>query len=111
MWPISLVVRARPRNSVAACSAPTEWRAGRWSPSMDHPVWASLLWRDMLPTSCASVPHAQLFADLRGDEGAGLDPTVVLHQFLRALGATSAELPSTIETAARAFRSRLAGRW
>ena len=29
-------------------------------------------------------PHAQLFADLRGDEGAGLDPTVVLHQFLRA---------------------------
>jgi hypothetical protein len=59
---------------------------------------------------CEHFPHAQLFADLRGDEGAGLDPTVVLHQFLRALGATSAELPSTIETAARAFRSRLAGR-
>ena len=55
-------------------------------------------------------PHAQLFADLRGDEGRGLDPTVVLHQFLRALGATSEELPSTIETAARAYRSRLAGR-
>src|SRR4030095_12985243 len=59
---------------------------------------------------CEHFPHAQLFADLRGDEGAGLDPTVVLHQFLRALGATSAELPSTIQTAARAFRSRLAGR-
>jgi tetratricopeptide (TPR) repeat protein len=59
---------------------------------------------------CEHFPHAQLFADLRGDEGAGLDPSVVLHQFLRALGATSAELPSTIETAARAFRSRLAGR-
>jgi hypothetical protein len=55
-------------------------------------------------------PDAQLFADLRGDEGVGLDPTVVLHQFLRALGATSEELPSTSETAARAFRSRLAGR-
>jgi tetratricopeptide (TPR) repeat protein len=55
-------------------------------------------------------PHAQLFADLRGDEGGGLDPTVVLHQFLRALGATSEELPSTIEAAARAYRSRLAGR-
>jgi hypothetical protein len=39
----------------------------------------------------------------RGDEGAGLDPTVVPHQVLRALGATSAELPSSIEAAARAF--------
>ena len=59
---------------------------------------------------CEHFPNAQLFANLRGDEGAGLDPTVVLHQFLRALGATSEELPSTIEAAARAFRSRLAGR-
>jgi len=59
---------------------------------------------------CEHFPHAQLFADLRGNEGAGLDPTVVLHQFLRALGATREELPSTIEAAARAFRSRLAGR-
>jgi tetratricopeptide (TPR) repeat protein len=59
---------------------------------------------------CEHFPNAQLFANLRGDEGEGLDPTVVLHQFLRALGATSDELPSTIETAARAYRSRLAGR-
>jgi hypothetical protein len=41
---------------------------------------------------------------------AGLDPTVVLHQFLGALGAKSGELASTIEVAARAYRSRLAGR-
>jgi tetratricopeptide (TPR) repeat protein len=59
---------------------------------------------------CEHFPNAQLFANLRGDEGEGLDPTVVLHQFLRALGATSEEIPSNIETAARAFRSRLAGR-
>jgi hypothetical protein len=59
---------------------------------------------------CEHFPNAQLFADLRGDEGEGLNPTVVLHQFLRALGAPSDEIPSTLETAARAFRSRLAGR-
>jgi len=59
---------------------------------------------------CEHFPNAQLFANLRGDEGEGLDPTVVLHQFLRALGATSEEIPSTIETAARAYRSRLAGK-
>jgi len=59
---------------------------------------------------CEHFPNAQLFANLRGDEGEGLDPTVVLHQFLRALGAPSDEIPSTLETAARAFRSRLAGR-
>jgi hypothetical protein len=58
---------------------------------------------------CEHFPNAQLFANLRGDEGEGLDPTVVLHQFLRALGATSEEIPSSIETASRAFRSRLAG--
>jgi hypothetical protein len=59
---------------------------------------------------CEHFPDAQLFANLRGDEGEGLDPTVVLHEFLRALGAPREEIPSTIETAARAYRSRLAGR-
>src|SRR5829696_1572488 len=59
---------------------------------------------------CEHFPDAQLFANLRGDEGEGLDPTVVLHQFLRALGAPSDEIPSTLETAARAFRSRVASR-
>jgi tetratricopeptide (TPR) repeat protein len=53
-------------------------------------------------------PDAQLFADLRGEQGEGLDPIVVLHQFLRALGVASEELPPTLDAAARAYRSRLA---
>jgi predicted ATPase len=73
-------------------------------------VGKSLLAVHLAHELCEHFPNAQLFADLRGDEGEGLDPTVVLHQFLRALGATSEEIPSTIETAARAYRSRLAGR-
>jgi tetratricopeptide (TPR) repeat protein len=59
---------------------------------------------------CEHFPDAQLFANLRGDEGEGLDPNVVVHQFLRALATPNEEIPSTIETAARAYRSRLAGR-
>jgi tetratricopeptide (TPR) repeat protein len=54
-------------------------------------------------------PDAQLFANLRGQQGEGLDPMVVLQQFLRALDVASAEIPSTPDAAARAFRSRLAG--
>ena len=54
-------------------------------------------------------PDAQLFANLRGQQGEGLDPMVVLQQFLRALGMASEEIPSTPDAAARAYRSRLAG--
>jgi tetratricopeptide (TPR) repeat protein len=54
-------------------------------------------------------PDAQLFANLRGQQGEGLDPMVVLQQFLRALDMASGEIPSTPDAAARAFRSRLAG--
>jgi tetratricopeptide (TPR) repeat protein len=54
-------------------------------------------------------PDAQLFADLRGEQGEGLDPIVVVHQFLRALGVASEEFPPTLDAAARAYRSRLAG--
>jgi tetratricopeptide (TPR) repeat protein len=54
-------------------------------------------------------PDAQLFANLRGQQGEGLDPMVVLHQFLRALGMANEEVPSTLDAAARAYRSRLAG--
>jgi tetratricopeptide (TPR) repeat protein len=52
---------------------------------------------------------AQLFANLRGERGEGLDPLVIVHQFLRALGVSSEELPSALDAAARAYRSRLAG--
>ena len=34
---------------------------------------------------CERFSDAQLFANLRGDEGEGLDPTVVLHQVLCGL--------------------------
>ncbi len=54
-------------------------------------------------------PDAQLFANLRGEQGEGLDPIVVVHQFLRALGVASEEIPPTLDAAARAYRSRLAG--
>jgi tetratricopeptide (TPR) repeat protein/transcriptional regulator with XRE-family HTH domain len=54
-------------------------------------------------------PDGQLFANLRGQQGEGLDPVVVLQQFLRALGMTTEEIPSTLDAAARAYRSRLAG--
>jgi tetratricopeptide (TPR) repeat protein/transcriptional regulator with XRE-family HTH domain len=53
-------------------------------------------------------PDAQLFANLRGQQGEGLDPMVVLQQFLRALDMASEEIPSTPDAAARAYRSRLA---
>jgi tetratricopeptide (TPR) repeat protein/transcriptional regulator with XRE-family HTH domain len=54
-------------------------------------------------------PDAQLFANLRGQQGEGLDPMVDLHQFLRTLGMANEEVPSTLDAAARAYRSRLAG--
>jgi tetratricopeptide (TPR) repeat protein len=54
-------------------------------------------------------PDAQLFANLRGQQGEGLDPLVVLQQFLRALGMAGEEIPSTPDAAARTYRSRLAG--
>lgn len=59
---------------------------------------------------CERFPDAQLFADLRGDADEGLDPSTVVHQFLRALGMPSEDVPASLEAAARAYRSRLAGR-
>jgi tetratricopeptide (TPR) repeat protein len=59
---------------------------------------------------CERFPYAQLFADLRGDADEGLDPSTVVHQFLRALGMASEDVPASLEAAARAYRSRLAGR-
>jgi hypothetical protein len=90
----------------------TGQRAGGAIVTIDGPpgVGKSALAVHLAHQLCEHFPNAQLFANLRGDEGEGLDPTVVLHQFLRALGAPSDEIPSTMETAARAFRSRLAGR-
>ena len=52
---------------------------------------------------------AQLFANLRGQQGEGLDPMVVLQQFLRALDMASGEIPSTPDGRA-GFRSLAGGR-
>jgi DNA-binding SARP family transcriptional activator/tetratricopeptide (TPR) repeat protein len=56
----------------------------------------------------SEFPDGQLYVDLRGPSASPADPTVVLGDFLYALG--SAETPDTLEQRAALYRSLLADR-
>ncbi|GIG67025.1 hypothetical protein Pen01_33200 [Phytomonospora endophytica] len=56
-------------------------------------------------------PDGQLFADLKGfSDTAPIPPSLILHRFLRALGATAEDIPTDIDERVALFRSLLAGR-
>jgi len=55
-------------------------------------------------------PEAQLYIDLRGDEGRPLDSSRVLQGFLRALGIADQIIPPELEERSGLYRSRLAGK-
>jgi len=56
-------------------------------------------------------PDGQLFADLKGfSDTVPVPPSLVLHRFLRALGATAEDIPTDLDERVTLFRSMLAGR-
>ncbi|HEY1174851.1 MAG TPA: helix-turn-helix domain-containing protein, partial [Phytomonospora sp.] len=56
-------------------------------------------------------PDGQLIADLKGfSDTAPIPPSLVLHRFLRALGATADDIPTDLDERVALFRSLLAGR-
>src|ERR1043165_3293886 len=56
-------------------------------------------------------PDGQLFADLKGfSDTVPVPPSLVLHRFLRALGATAEDIPTDLDERVALFRSMLAGR-
>lgn len=57
-----------------------------------------------------AFPDGQLYAQLRGTETVPVRPEPLLHQFLRALGATPGNLPTGLTELAAEYRSWLAGR-
>jgi tetratricopeptide (TPR) repeat protein len=55
-------------------------------------------------------PDGQLYVNLRGPEAEPLDPTLVLREFLHAMGVAEADIPEGLEERARLYRARLADR-
>ncbi|MFI1169805.1 AfsR/SARP family transcriptional regulator [Streptomyces sp. NPDC020801] len=58
-------------------------------------------------------PHfdsGQLYVDLRGSTGDGMDPADALHGFLRALGVPETQVPDDREERCKLFRSTTVGR-
>ena len=58
----------------------------------------------------ARFPDGQLYVNLRGVEAERLDPSVVLAEFLDAVGVQQASLPIGSDARERLYRARLAGR-
>jgi DNA-binding SARP family transcriptional activator len=56
-----------------------------------------------------AFPDGQLFARLRGVDAQPVRPKRILEEFLRALGASPAALPDSVEELSAEFRSRLSG--
>ncbi|WP_308312662.1 BTAD domain-containing putative transcriptional regulator [Streptomyces sp. ISL-11] len=57
-----------------------------------------------------SFPDGQLYAELRGADGAPVDPADVLSGFLTALGVPPARIPARLADRAALFRSTVSGR-
>lgn len=58
----------------------------------------------------ARLPDGQLYVNLRGAEAERLDPSMVLAEFLDAVGVPQATLPTGSDARERLYRARLAGR-
>ncbi|HEX6569280.1 MAG TPA: tetratricopeptide repeat protein [Acidimicrobiales bacterium] len=58
----------------------------------------------------ARFPDGQLYVNLRGAEAERLDPSVVLAEFLDAVGVPRASVPAGLDARERLYRARLAGR-
>ncbi|HEX6418388.1 MAG TPA: tetratricopeptide repeat protein [Acidimicrobiales bacterium] len=58
----------------------------------------------------ARFPDGQLYVNLRGVEAQRLDPSVVLADFLDAVGVPQASVPAGLDARERLYRARLAGR-
>ena len=110
MWPISSGAQARSTNSVAACSAPVKGRMARSSPSMGHLVLASPRLPSISPTSYASTTPMRNCSPTCGATRARGSTRPSFYTSSCVPSALPVRIPSTMETAARAFRSRLAGR-
>jgi tetratricopeptide (TPR) repeat protein len=58
----------------------------------------------------ADYPDVQLYVDLRGADGDGLEPGEVLARWLRAFGLDESNLPIDLQERASVYRSQLAGK-
>ncbi len=58
----------------------------------------------------SDFPDVQLYVDLRGADGDGLDPAEVLAGFLRAFGLDESSIPRDLQERSRLYRSQLAGK-
>jgi tetratricopeptide (TPR) repeat protein len=58
----------------------------------------------------SDFPDVQLYIDLRGADGDGLDPAEVLAGFLRAFGLDESNIPRDLQERSRLYRSQLAGK-
>jgi tetratricopeptide (TPR) repeat protein len=58
----------------------------------------------------SDFPDVQLYVDLRGADGNGLDPAEVLAGFLRAFGLDESNIPRDLQERSRLYRSQLAGK-
>jgi hypothetical protein len=58
----------------------------------------------------AAFPDGQLYVNLRGAERRGLDPAVVLGQFLQALRLPDEDIPTELDEQVARYRTLLAGR-
>jgi predicted ATPase len=58
----------------------------------------------------SDFPDVQLYVDLRGADGDGLDPAEVLAGFLRAFGLDESNIPRNLQERSRLYRSQLAGK-
>jgi tetratricopeptide (TPR) repeat protein len=60
--------------------------------------------------AAADYPEVQLYVDLRGADGDGLEPGEVLARWLRAFGLDESNLPIDLQERASVYRSQLAGK-
>jgi tetratricopeptide (TPR) repeat protein len=60
--------------------------------------------------AAADYPDVQLYVDLRGADGDGLEPGEMLAQWLRAFGLDESNMPINLQERASVYRSQLAGK-
>jgi tetratricopeptide (TPR) repeat protein len=60
--------------------------------------------------AAANYPDVQLYVDLRGADGDGLEPGEVLARWLRAFGLNESNLPIDLQERASVYRSQLTGK-
>jgi hypothetical protein len=58
----------------------------------------------------SNYPDVQLYVDLRGADGDGLEPGEVLARWLRAFGLDESNMPIDLQERASVYRSQLAGK-